>query len=131
VPESADRATLESIEEAEGDRRLAVGILAARAVEIDEAERRAAGRRALLVLAAGGDPHREIDFDGVALRRLAGELDRPARRAALEGALGRIRDDARALPLVRESAEALLADPDFAWHVFAVSVLVDELEEGD
>jgi hypothetical protein len=40
-------------------------------VDLDPAERKAALRRAMLVLAAGGDPHREIDHDTVAAIRLA------------------------------------------------------------
>jgi hypothetical protein len=42
---------------------------------IDAGELNAARRRAMLVLAAGGDPHRDLGFDSVAAERLAGELD--------------------------------------------------------
>src|SRR5579875_2657937 len=41
-------------------------------VAIDEAELHAARRRAMFVLAAGGDPHRELELDSVAAERLAG-----------------------------------------------------------
>ena len=50
-------------------------------------ELRAATRRAQLVLAAGGDPHRGLDLDGPAVERLAEELDSTERRAALEHGL--------------------------------------------
>ena len=55
---------------------------------IDESDLNAARRRAMFVLAAGGDPHRELDHDSVAAERLATELDTPERRLALAEALG-------------------------------------------
>lgn len=135
MPESAERSELEAIEQASAltgdDPMPAVAVVAARSVEIDDAELRAARRRALLILATGGDPHREIDFDGVALRRLASELERPERRGQLEAALAQIRDSASDLPAVRGAAEALIEDSDFAWRLFAVSVLVDEFAADD
>ncbi|MBV8478882.1 MAG: hypothetical protein JOY72_01135, partial [Actinobacteria bacterium] len=56
-------------------------------VEIPEPELNAARRRAMFVLAAGGDPHRELDVHSVAAERLAAELETPERRAALGAAL--------------------------------------------
>src|SRR5579862_9150669 len=56
-------------------------------VAIEDAELRAARRRAMFVLAAGGDPHRDLGLDSVAAERLADELDTPERRAALAQAL--------------------------------------------
>ena len=38
---------------------------------IDESDLNAARRRAMFVLAAGGDPHRELDHDSIAAERLA------------------------------------------------------------
>ena len=52
-------------------------------VAIPEAELNAARRRAMFVLAAGGDPHRELDLGSVAAERLAAELETPERRTAL------------------------------------------------
>ena len=54
---------------------------------ISEAELNASRRRAMFVLAAGGDPHRELDLSSVAADRLAAELDSPERRKALRTAL--------------------------------------------
>ena len=52
----------------------------------------------MFVLAAGGDPHRELDHDSVAAERLAGELDTPERRSALGGRPGRARRRGRRAP---------------------------------
>ncbi len=56
-------------------------------VAIDDDELNAARRRAMFVLAAGGDPHRDVDLDSIAAERLADELDTPERRAPLAAAL--------------------------------------------
>ncbi|MDX6492577.1 MAG: hypothetical protein QOH02_512, partial [Gaiellaceae bacterium] len=98
-------------------------------VEIDDAERKAGLRRSLLVLAAGGDPHRELDHDAVAVERLATELDTPGRRAALAAALKALAGDAAGLPVVSESLATLLAEPDLAWRTYALALLADELAD--
>ncbi|HKP18199.1 MAG TPA: hypothetical protein VJT84_06950, partial [Gaiellaceae bacterium] len=79
------RPWLEQIEaSAAGDDALAVlAWLAGSRIPLDEDELRGAVRRAVLLLAAGGDPHRGLDLDGRAVTALAAELDRPERRAAL------------------------------------------------
>src|ERR1700688_1046383 len=56
---------------------------------IAESDLNAARRRAMFVLAAGGDPHRELDHDSVAAERLAPEPDTPGRPPPLARALGR------------------------------------------
>src|SRR5439155_17276077 len=56
-------------------------------VAIPEAEPNASRRRAMFVLAAGGDPHRELDLGSVAAERLATEIETPEPRAALAAAL--------------------------------------------
>ena len=96
-------------------------------VPIEEDELNAARRRAMFVLAAGGDPHRELDLNSVAADRLAGELDAPARRAALAGALAEL--DTGGLPSVSAGVAALLAEPDLAWRSFGLALLADELAE--
>ncbi len=96
-------------------------------VAIDEAELHAARRRAMFVLAAGGDPHRELELDSVAAERLAGELDTPERRAQLAAALDAL--PLEDLPAVAAAAESLLAEPDLAWRSFALSLLADELAD--
>jgi len=96
-------------------------------VRIDEAERKAALRRAQLVLAAGGDPHRELGLDDVAVARLAAELDTPERRSALDGALAAL--DARGLPTVTAGVATLRAEPELAWRAFALALLADALAD--
>lgn len=94
---------------------------------LDEDDLRAARRRALLTLAAGGDPHREIGLDDVAAARLAAELDTAERRAALAGALDRLAAEAGGLPEIEQALDALRSEPDLAWRTLALALLADEL----
>jgi hypothetical protein len=96
---------------------------------IDEGELNSARRRAMFVLAAGGDPHRDVDLDSVAAERLAGELDTPGRRTQLATALGELPADG--LSAVTAAVESLRADPELAWRSFALSLLADELADED
>ena len=96
-------------------------------IAIDEDEQNAARRRAMFVLAAGGDPHRDVGLDSVAAERLADELDTPGRRAQLAIALGEL--PSQGLPAVAAAVESLRADPELAWRSFALSLLADELAE--
>jgi len=96
---------------------------------IDEDELNGARRRAMFVLAAGGDPHRDVDLDSIAAERLAGELDTPGRRAQLAAALEDLPADG--LPAVTAAVESLRADPELAWRSFALSLLADELADED
>jgi hypothetical protein len=96
---------------------------------IDEDELNSARRRAMFVLAAGGDPHRDVGLDSVAAERLASELDTPERRAELADALGELSADG--LPAVTTAVESLRADPELAWRSFALSLLADELADED
>jgi hypothetical protein len=98
-------------------------------VEVDEDARKAGLRRAMLVLAAGGDPHREIDLDSVAVVRLADELDAPERRRSLERALAGLAAEADGLPTVSEALSVLLHDSDLAWRTLALALLADELTD--
>lgn len=98
-------------------------------VEVDEADRKAALRRAMLVLAAGGDPHRELDHDTAAVERLAAELDAPERRSALEAALGGLATEAAGLPVVSEALSTLQAEPELAWRTYALALVADELAD--
>ena len=68
------------------------------AVHIPENDLNATRRRAMFVLAAGGDPHRELDLNTVAAERLADELDSPERRKALHTGLSEL--DSSGLPAV-------------------------------
>jgi hypothetical protein len=93
--------------------------LAGQSVPIDDEERDAAVRRALLVFAAGGGLGRELDLDDPAVVELAADLDRPARRSALGSALEQIDPDADVL--------RLRGDPELAWRAFACALLADAL----
>jgi hypothetical protein len=106
-----------------------VASVAGRDVPLDEGEARGAGRRALLVLASGGDPSRGLDLHGPAVERLAGELDTPERRSALAIGLVRLRDDAIGLRHVTEAVKALIDAPESAWRAYAAAVLAEQLAE--
>jgi hypothetical protein len=96
---------------------------------IDEADLNAARRRAMFVLAAGGDPHRELDHESIAAERLAGELDSPERRQALETALAGLVNEADGLPIVTSALGLLRSEPDLAWRSLALALLADELAD--
>src|SRR5579885_3568140 len=96
------RSRLSDLEGADLDLRVALTWLVRDEVGIDEDDLNAARRRAMFVLAAGGDPHRELDYDSVAAERLAQELETPERRVALAAALDRLVPEAEGLPQVAE-----------------------------
>jgi hypothetical protein len=99
--------------------------LAAGSVDFTEDERKGAVRRAVLLLAAGGDPYRELELDGRAVTALADDLDGPGRRAALAAGLSAL--PLEGLPRLGEAVAALLADDALAWRRLAVALLADEL----
>jgi hypothetical protein len=105
-----------------------LAFVAGREVELPEDELRSARRRAMLVLAAGGDPHRELEINSRAVLVLARDLDAPERREALREGLAALRADAANLEQVSSVLEELEADTDVAWRAFACSLLAEELE---
>jgi hypothetical protein len=98
-------------------------------VAIPVSDLNAARRRAMFVLAAGGDPHRDLALESVAAERLATELETAERRAELEAALARLPADG--LPGVLAALEALGAEPELAWRSFALALLADEIADED
>jgi hypothetical protein len=127
-----NRARLEQLEDSDLDPRsgeLLVMLcwLVQDDVAIPEDELNAARRRAMFVLAAGGDPHRELDLGSVAAERLAAELETPERRAALASALDALPSDD--LPAVAGAIEALRSEPELAWRSFALALLADEIAD--
>jgi hypothetical protein len=127
----AARRLLERLE-AEGTDVLApLAYLAGSRVTLDPDELHAARRRALLLLAAGGDPVRELELDGRAVRALADDLDTAGRRGELVDALARARATASGLPRVAGALETMQAAPDVAWRWYALALLADELAETD
>lgn len=121
------RAELEALEQSELDLPVALAWLVRDDLGLDDDELNAARRRAMFVLAAGGDPHRELDVDSVAAERLAAELDSPARRGALTDALAALAVEAADLPAVADALALLRANPDLAWRSLSLALLADEL----
>lgn len=125
-----ERGALEQVDAALGDQGqalVAVAFLAGADVAIPDDELRGARRRAVLLLAAGGDPHRDLDLDGRAVRALADDLDSEPRRAALSTGLSAVAGAAPDLEMLHATVDELLADSDLAWRSFACSLLVEEL----
>ncbi|MBV8597187.1 MAG: hypothetical protein JO017_00040 [Actinobacteria bacterium] len=110
-----------------GDPLPVLAYVAGREVDIPEEELAAAQRRALLVLAAGGAPTRELEVDEPAVKALAADLHTGARRQALlrgvDELVRRVRDRSR----TRDAALFLAADADLAWRLFALALLADAL----
>lgn len=118
------------------DDDLAVALVALAAaggqeVPVPDGERHAAGRRALLLLATGGDPARGLDLSGRAVTALAVDLETDDRRALLMYGLRSLFARTGALPHVHQALHALVDEPDIAWRAYAASILAEELEDED
>jgi hypothetical protein len=133
VPDPSDvTALLERLEAGElGDPLPVLAYVAGQHVELPEAELAPARRRALLVLASGGDPHRGLDVDAPAVKSLAADLHDDARRARLAKAIDELVLAARQLPTVCRAALFLAADVDLAWRLFALALVAEELGDED
>ncbi len=109
----------------------ALSLIAGRAVGLDENQLRGARRRAIQLLATGGDPRRgsRLELEGRAVGAVAEDLDDPARREALAAGLEQLRRTADGLPRVVERVDRLSSDPDLAWRWFACILLAEELED--
>ena len=101
--------------------------VAGREVQIREDEAHGASRRALLLLAAGGDPDRGLDLNGRTVTALAEEVRTVDRQLALDRGLDELKAQAKGLPHVTEALAALRATPDVAWRAYACSLLAEEL----
>ena len=110
-----------------GDPLPVLAYLAGEEVEIPDEELNGARRRAVLLVAAGGDPHRELAVDDRAVRSLAADLFNDARRAQLGRGIDAVVLLVRELPTAREAALFLAADVDLAWRLFALGLLAEEL----
>jgi hypothetical protein len=134
MDDSPERAFLEQLEQrlAEGDRvevEVSLILLAGRSVDLDADELRAGRRRAVQLLAAGGDPRRELDPEGRAVTALAEDLDTPDRRAALGTGLASLRPTVEGLANVSSRLERLADDDALAWRWFACTLLGEVLVE--
>jgi hypothetical protein len=103
-----------------GDPLPVLAYLAGQSVQIDETELNGARRRALLLVAAGGDPHRELSIDDLHTQERRDELAR-----AIDALVLRVRE----LPAAREGALFLAGDIDLAWRLFSLALLAEELGE--
>jgi hypothetical protein len=130
VPRETIRDWVRSVERAEPDEQWTLlCFFAGRNVAVDEDQLNAAVRRAELLLAAGGDPHRRLDPFGRAATALAEDLDTPGRRAQLRAGLEELVPEVEGLRGARESLALLLGDDDLAWSAYATSLLAEALAE--
>ncbi len=97
-------ALLERLEMGElGDPLPVLAYVAGQELDLPERELNEARRRSLLVLAAGGDPNRELDVDDPAVKALAADLFTDERRTRLAAAIDELALLARDLPRTREA----------------------------
>ena len=128
--EELERSLAESEDPAELATALVVlAAVAGETVVVEEDEVHGASRRALYLLAAGGDPERGLDLNGRAVTALADDLRTVDRQLALESGISELRAQAKGLPHVSEAVHALADAPDVAWRAFACSLLAEQLGE--
>lgn len=125
------RAALELLEAGPSNSLLpGLAWLAGQAVEPDPDELKAAIRRAELLLAAGGDPRRELELDGRAVSAVAADLDDAGARDRFEDALARLTADSEGLAAVSDGLARLRSQPDLAWRSYAGALLAEAIGEG-
>jgi hypothetical protein len=114
-----------------GDADAVVAYLAGGEVALPDDELNEARRRALLLLAAGGDPRRQLGVDARAVKALAVDLWSDARGDALLAGLDALAVRARELPRVRATVLALVRDRELAWRLYALALLAEELGDDE
>ena len=119
----------QSVAAGDVDPSAALAFIAAQDLSLDKAELNAARRRALFVLAAGGDPHRQLEPGNRAIATLAADIDRPALRARLASALDALSTSAHGLPSVEQALAGLRGDAELALRWLALALLAEELAE--
>jgi hypothetical protein len=110
-----------------GDPLPVLAYVAGQAIELDDEELNGARRRALLLVAAGGDPHRELEVDDRPVKALAADLYTEERRDQLGRSIDALVVRVRDLSAAREAALFLAGDVDLAWRLFALGLLAEEL----
>ena len=110
-----------------GDPLPVLAYLAGQEVEISDEELNGARRRAMLLVAAGGDPHRALGVDDRSVKSLAADLYSDERRAQLGAGIDALVLLVRELPTARDAALFLAADVDLAWRLYALGLLAEEL----
>ena len=127
---SAELAVLTAVDRGElGEPLAVVSYLAGQRVELPESELNQGRRRSMLLLAAGGDPHRELGVDDRAVKALAADLHTEERQAQLAAGLDELAVAARDLDRAREAVLFLAKDIDLAWRLFALGLLAEELDD--
>jgi hypothetical protein len=122
------RELLELLEAGPGDNLLpGLAWLAGQDVDLDPDEVKATVRRAELLLAAGGDPRRDLELDGRAVTAVADDLDEPGARDQLEDSLARLTTAAEGLTAVSDGLARLRSQPDLAWQSYACALLAEAL----
>ena len=122
------RELLELLEAGPGDTLLpGLAWLAGQDVDLDQNEVKATIRRAELLLAAGGDPRRELELDGRAVTAVAEDLDEPGARDQLEDSLARLAAASTGLAAVSDALAQLRAQPDLAWQSYAGALLAEAI----
>jgi hypothetical protein len=122
------RELLELLEAGPGDNLLpGLAWLAGQEVDLDPDEVKATVRRAELLLAAGGDPRRELELDGRAVTSVAEDLDEPEARDQLEDSLARLAAASEGLAAVSAGLARLRAQPDLAWQSYACALLAEAI----
>ena len=112
-----------------GDPLPVLAYVAGQAVDLEDEELNGARRRALLLVAAGGDPHRDLEVDDRSVKALAADLYTDDRREQLGLSIDALVLRVGELPVAREAALFLAADIDLAWRLFALGLLAEELAE--
>ena len=112
---------------ADDERWTSLAYVAGQQVELDDDDLNAALRRAMLLLAAGGDPRRELTLDSRAVIELAEELDTEQRRESLQQGMASLRELGKGRPAVSEAVVVLLSNPDLAWRCFAAALVAAEV----
>jgi hypothetical protein len=125
-----------SLAEDEGTDNLAIGLVVLASiggaeVPLEPKEATASARRAVFLLASGGDPERGLDLDGRAVSAVADELRTVDRQLALEEGLRNLRLLAEGLPHASEALHGLLHAPEVAWRAYAAALLAEELSSDD
>jgi hypothetical protein len=121
---------LELLEAGPGDNLLpGLAWLAGQDVDLDPDEVKATVRRAELLLAAGGDPRRDLELDGRAVTAVAEDLDDVDAREQLEDALATLAAASNGLPAVSAALAQLRAQPDIAWQSYACALLAEAIGE--
>ena len=132
MPRTSLRDWIRTLERAPGEEMwTALAFVAGRNVVVDEEERNAAVRRAELLLASGGDPHRPLELFGRAATSIAADLDSPEARASLAAGLAELGPELDGLRGAGEALRLLRADSDLAWQCYAAAVLADELSDDE